>query len=413
MAKSLTLALYLATRTRAERNARRARSHDPERRGEIAKPRPPGPLIWFHTGQDDQAASVREFARRLRAEQDDLTVLLTTSAATRPDSQAHMISQLIPEETLPAIRRFLSHWTPDVAIWTEPDLRPALITETDDRDIPLFLIDARTARPDPQSWRFRRGMSGSLLGRFRRILTGDRDTATTLRRLGAEPSRLEVSGYLEEGTAAPPCNEAERDALARDLDARQVWLAAHASQAEASAVIAAHRQAQRRAHRLLLIVVPEDPAHGAAWKQQFQAEGQIVATRSDGQEPGPQTQVYIADTEQEMGLWYRLAPIAFLGQSLCPGGGVNPYEAAALGSAILHGPNVRRHRHAYDRLAGAGAARLARNGAELGELVEALLSPDVAASMAHGAWNVCSSGAEVTDRVKHLIFSALQDREPA
>ena len=178
-------------------------------------------------------------------------------------------------------------------------------------------------------------------------------------------------------------------------------------------MIGAHRQAQRRSHRLLLILVPDDPDHGEGWVRRLVAQGLTVAQRSAGQEPGPDTQVYVADTEQEMGLWYRLAPISFLGQSLDEAGGINPYEAASLGSAILHGPHIDRHRRAYGRLASAGASRVAQDGNDLGDLVEALLSPDVAASMAHGAWKVCSSGAEVTDRVKDLIFAALDEKERA
>ena len=169
MSKSLSLAFYLATRARSDRGPDSANGKTPERLGQISENRPEGPLIWFHTGQDRQADSVREFARRLCAEREDLTILLTTGAPDRRASEPHVISQFAPDESLSAVRRFLTHWRPDIAIWTEPDLRPALITQTDDTGAPLFLIDAHTARPDPQAWRWRRGMSASLLGRFQRI----------------------------------------------------------------------------------------------------------------------------------------------------------------------------------------------------------------------------------------------------
>lgn len=420
MNKSLTLALYLAMRARSDRSARRSlktadevgKTYENERLGHASATRAPdGPLIWFHTGGDRHALAARELAQRMRSEREDLSFLVTTGAETRRESEPFVASQLVPNDTRPAVRRFLKHWSPDIAIWTEPDLRPALITETADRSVPLFLVDAHTARPDPQAWRWLRGMSGSLLSRFQRVLTGDADTAATLQRLGAEPGQLEVTGYLEEGTAAPPCNEADRDALGRILAARPVWLAAQVTGDECVGVIEAHTRAQRRSHRLLLILVPDDPAEGAEWASRLTTDGHRVALRSNGEEPDSETQIYVADTEAEMGLWYRLAPISYLGRSLSADGGVNPYETAALGSAIIHGPNVRDFRQAYARLSAARATRLVRDSAELGQAVEHLLSPDTAATMAHEAWKVCSSGAEVTDRVRDLIFTELEERE--
>lgn len=420
MSKSITLALYLATRARSDRAAKKVvegaseteTCFENERRGRTNAPQPlGGPLIWFHTGQDRQALAARELAMRMKSEREDLSFLLTTSADNRCPTEGCLVSQLVPDELLPSIRRFLDHWTPAVAVWTEPELRPALITEAAKRGVRLFLVDAHTAKPDTQAWRWLPGLSSSLLSRFERVLTGDAETAAMLKRLGAGPKQLEISGYLEEGTPALNCRESDRDALAGKLAARPVWLAAHVTIEECADVIDAHTRLQRRSHRLLLILVPDDLAEGVAWYERLANDGYRVALRSKGDDPGAETQIYIADTEGEMGLWYRLAPISFLGRSISADGGVNPYEPAALGSAIVHGPQVNNYRHAYGKLASAQAARLVRNRDELGDVVEQLLSPDTAASMAHNAWNVCSSGAEVTDRVRDLVFAELDEQE--
>ncbi len=423
MPKSLSLALYLAAQARRDRAANRdvassslteeQKAREAERVGVISKPRPKGPLIWFHTGQDPRATAVREFATRLLSERDELSILLTTSAEDRDASTPSLTSQFAPDETLAAVRRFIGHWKPDMAVWTEPDFRPALIAETAKRRIPLVLVDANTARPDTQNWRWWRGMSGSFLSDFQKVLTGNSASATTLRKLGAEPDALEVRGFLEEGTPALPCIEADRTAMAREMDGRPIWLAAHVSAAERGTVVATHRQVERRAHRLLLVIVPETPSDGLAWTRELAAEGFSVALRSAGQDPRTETQIYMADTEGEMGLWYRLAPISFLGQSLEDKGGINPFEAAALGSAILHGPHVGAHRQRYARLSKAKAALMVSDEDALGSAVEALLSPDIAAGMAHAAWEVCSSGAEVTDRVIDLVLTTLDSKETA
>ena len=63
------------------------------------------------------------------------------------------------------------------------------------------------------------------------------------------------------------------------------------------------------------------------------------ARAAGGQIISEQTQVYIADTLGELGLFYRLAPFCFVGGTLVPMGGHNPLEPAVLGCAVLAGPH--------------------------------------------------------------------------
>ncbi|MEP5087812.1 MAG: 3-deoxy-D-manno-octulosonic acid transferase, partial [Paracoccaceae bacterium] len=171
----------------------------------------------------------------------------------------------------------------------------------------------------------------------------------------------------------------------------------------------AHRQAARRAHRLLLIVVPADL--NSQLPAQIAAQGFSVADWSLGKLPDDGTQVLVADSPDDLGLWYRLAPLAFIGSSLIPGyGGRDPFAAAALGSAILYGPNVGDHLEAYSRLAAAGAARIVKDADGLGTAVLRLIAPDLAASMAHSGWEVVSEGAALTDKVIDLVQTVLDER---
>jgi 3-deoxy-D-manno-octulosonic-acid transferase len=87
--------------------------------------------------------------------------------------------------------------------------------------------------------------------------------------------------------------------------------------------------------------------------------------------------------------------------------GRNPFEAAALGSAVLYGPNARRFVPFYRRLEEAGAAKLVGDEKSLGAAVTRLIAPDQAAAMAHAGWDVVSQGAAVTDRVIDLVQAGL------
>lgn len=418
MHQPLSLRLYLVAHSRPERSLRRAADREDaskvaqERLGTATIGRPDGPVIWIHTGKDPDGFAARDFGRRLWQERGDVAVLITTDASRRRrDVEEPLLSQFAPSESVPAIRRFLQYWRPDVAIWTEPAPRPALAAETLTYGSGLYLLDSETGSVEPPAWRPWRTAQSALLGGFNAILTGNAARAEALRRLGAQPERLETVGFLQEGSAALPYNADERDLLAQSLSGRPIWLAAMVGMDELDAVVDTHRRILQRAHRMVLILNPADTETGRAMQSGLAMQGFQTALRSHGEDPESDTQIYIADEPDELGLWYRLAPVSFLGQSLEDGGGINPYQPAALGSAILHGPHVSNYLAAYDRLAAAGASRLIHDVSDITAELDALLSPEVAASRAHAAWQVCSAGAEVTDYALDLILTELDRRE--
>lgn len=404
----------------ARRIARRTPDPDilAERLGRPSRARPAGPLVWVHLSSDSEAASILELVQRMRDERDEIHFLLTTNRVVTEGWVPGRIADGVVHQRAPAdhpsfSKDFLDHWKPDICVFTEEDLRASLIVEASNRDIPMFLIDARLSNQRSYRWRWFPGAAAALFDRFDRILVGDADSAKRLRKIGAPSERMEETGMLEEGTAALACDEDERDRIAHLMQSRPVWQAAFVDDAEVEMVTMAHRHAARSSHRLLLILAPSDRDGARALSVRLEAQGWSVALRSRDEDPDERTQILIADLPGEMGLWYRLAPVTFLGTSLAAGGGRNPFEPAALGSAILHGPNVSAYQASYARLADAGATRLVPTADALAIAVEELLAPDRAADMAHAAWLVCSSGAEVTDRVKELLFNSLDDRETA
>ncbi|MCB6178135.1 3-deoxy-D-manno-octulosonic acid transferase [Rhodobacter sp. Har01] len=366
-------------------------------------PRPEGRLAWLHAG--GPPAGLQELARRL-VEEDGIAVLLTGAAEAKADPG--VILQPAPSETPTEALAFLDHWRPEIALISDGELRPVLLHTAAERGLPLLMADARAPHllRDRDGWY--PGLLRSTLGLFTQIITVDTAAAQRFRKAGALPSAVSVAGRMEERSAVLPCLEAERQALAQMLASRPRWLAAPLPEAEVETIVAAHRSAMGLAHRLLLIVMPERPEQAEPLARRLEAEGWSVALRTAEQEPEAETEIYVVDHPSELGLWYRLAPITFLGGSLSAGGALrNPLEPAAMGSAILHGPRPGPHGGVLGRL---GAARAARAVASAGDLAEALgdlLSPDRAARLAQAAWLVASEGAEVTDTVLARVRQVL------
>jgi 3-deoxy-D-manno-octulosonic-acid transferase len=214
---------------------------------------------------------------------------------------------------------------------------------------------------------------------------------------------MTVVGSLKEGAAPLPHDEPERVRISRALAGRSVWLAASTHPGEEEIVLGAHARARRALPKLALILAPRHPHRGDELTAMMRARGLHVAQRSKAEAIGPDTDVYLADTLGEMGLWYRIASVSFVGGSLVEVGGHNPFEPALLGSAILYGPNVRNFAEPYRRLRAADAAVEVATETALAEALVSTMAPDRAAAMAAAAWAACSEGAEVTDAVLDAI----------
>ncbi len=374
-----------------------------------------GPLIWLQAGSGQRIAGIGHLARRMTRDRPGLRFLVTFDVADHPatDFPAGTVTAATPPDQSGAIAVWLDHWRPALIVLTGDDLPPALIVAARGRGIPVVLADARRPPQPPRRWYPAGAIAAALVPMLSLILAQDPDAAAYYQRLGGPETRIEITGRIEETTDPLPCTEAERDALATLFAARPVWLAMSCPPSEEEAVIAAHSHVLRLAHRMLLILVPTDPARAPALAERLSREGWDVAQRARDEEPEADTQVFITDGETELGLWYRLAPVTFMGGTLAAnGGGRSPMEPAALGSAILHGAHVAPYPEAYARLREARATRQVVDGPDLAQALAEVSAPDRAAQLAHNAWAAASGGAEVTDRVAHILADLMMAETP-
>lgn len=390
----------------------------PARRGLPWPDRParaPGRLVWLHAPTGESRPTVLELARRL-IEEDGLPILLTVSESG-PDPLAlpsDLQTDAPPAETGDEVRAFLDHWRPEIVVIAEGELRPLLLDELARRRIPRMLVDGIAPRLAPGRRGWFPGLYRRALSAFPLIRLRDDAAAAAFRKAGANPDRLRVTGPMEEASAALPCAERDRAALALALATRPVWLAADLTEAEEPLVIAAHREALKLAHRLLLILAPADPARRPALAAALEAEeGWNVTCRMTDEEPDRESEVCLVEGGADLGLWYRLAPVTYLGGGMAEGGcRRDPMEAAALGSALILGPRAGPWGRAYGRLARGRAARLIASGPDLNLALSDLLSPDRAARQAQAAWALASDGAEVTEEVIVALRAAMDGEEP-
>jgi len=379
---------------------------DTERRdealGQSRVARPDGKLIWMMTETAADAGPGPALARALMDRLEEPVHILSTPMDDAPLVDAvedQVIHQLAPGDTEGTVTRFLDHWQPDFGVVIGYPARPNLYAKAHQRQIPLYQASAKRG-VIPSTRRL-----PGFLGLFDICFAASASEANILRtHLRGKTTAVEITGPMSDTVYALPCNSAECDDIAALLGGRPVWLAAEVTGNEIDIVEAAHRKAFRSAHRLLLVIVPRAGEDVYEIASKLEALGWRVALRTNLEEPDQETQIYIADTEDELGLWYRLAPTSFIGGSLTPDvAPTDPFNAAALGSAVLHGPHLGRNSARFDALDTHGASLRIHGVDDLAEAVITLLAPDKAASLAQSGWTVTTESAHVVERIADIL----------
>jgi 3-deoxy-D-manno-octulosonic-acid transferase len=270
-----------------------------------------------------------------------------------------------------------------------------------------MLLNARMSPRSYARWRRVPALARHVLGSFVRVQAQSEVDAERLRELGARA--VTAPGNLKFAAPPLPVDEAELSRLRAMLGGRPVWLAASTHPGEEALVLHAHRILAPRHPGLLTVIAPRHPERGA----RIAAEaGDIpLSCRSTG-EPPPAEGIWIADTLGELGLFYRLAGIAFVGRSLVrPGGGQNPLEPARLGCAVAVGPHTENFTGAMHTLETAGALVRVQDAASLVVWVDRMLDDSVAReAMGQAGRAACERDADLPDRTAAILLDLVSAR---
>jgi 3-deoxy-D-manno-octulosonic-acid transferase len=331
-----------------------------ERRGMSRDIRPPGPLVWIHGASVGEVLAAAALIEKLRALK--IRILLTSGTVTSAAIvakrfPADIIHQYVPYDSPRYVARFLDHWRPSLALFIESDLWPNLILSSAARRLPMVLINGRMSHRSFPRWRRMTGTISALLGRFDVCLAQSRVDAERFTTLGSR--NVITTGNLKFDVPAPPADLAKLERLMSVTRGRPIIVAASTHPGEEEILLDAHRTLVAFFPSLLSVFVPRHPDRGEAIARTIMASGLTVALRSREELPTAKTDIYVADTMGELGLFYRLAPIVFMGGSLVEHGGQNPIEAVKLGASIVHGPHVFNFTDVYDALDRAGGAKRA------------------------------------------------------
>jgi len=366
------LPFYLSMRAaRGKEDPHRKR----ERMGRTNKKRPEGPLIWLHAASVGETLALVPLIDRIL--QLHINVLLTTGTVTSASLVenrfgSRVIHQFAPLDVKPAIRRFLDHWKPDLALVCESEIWPLRINGLARRHIPQVMVNAHMSGRSFHSWQKRPALASHI---FRQIDAAigqsESDAAEQYHALGVKT--VAVSGNLK-ADIAPAADKNLLMQYRESLHNRLVWAAISTHEGEENIAAEVHLALKTRLPNLLTIIVPRHPERADAIMEELAKKSLNVVRHSEKQMPTDDTDIVLVDTIGEMGVFLQLAKVSFIGKSLTETGGHNPLEPALLGSAILTGPHVENFKDTFDVFFANNAARVVEDATQLAVQLNTLLT---------------------------------------
>lgn len=383
-----------------------------ERKGVASRARPSGRLIWCHAASVGEAQSLLSLIKRLRSDYLDASILVTTGTVTSAKLMAERLPegafhQYIPLDNPNWVKNFLDHWKPDLVLWVESDFWPALLAEVKRRDIPAVLLNARMSEKSFRRWKLARGLIADVLSAFGLCLAQNAKEAERLTTLGAK--NVCISRNLKYAATPLPWGMQALEEVKDLIGTRPHFLFAATHPGEGEIACQVHRNLRAQKPDLLTIILPRHPVRGQEIAKLAVSLGLKPALRSKREGIDSITDIYIADTLGETGLFYRLSPWCIMGGSFVPVGGHNPIEPAQFGCRIIHGPHmfnfvtICEDFHRQEAMLGVTGAEELQT-----ELSLALANPEHRERMGKAAQSWVQDQAHVVDEIMQALSTYLK-----
>lgn len=371
-----------------------------------------GPVIWFHAASVGESLSVLALITRMGAALPDAQFVITSGTASSAALLAkrmppRAIHQFAPLDAPGPLTRFLDHWHPDAAVFVESELWPQMLRRTRDRGVRMVLVNARLSERSLARWLKMPRLARYMLECFDLIVTQNQTMGDAMIAIGAPPDRVLRGSNLKSMAGPLPVDMAQLAQTKTALGDRPRWVASSTHEGEEAVVLQAHQTLQDRWPVLCLILAPRHTERATEVTKLVADAGLSMSRRTQGD--APDKQVFLADTMGELGTWYSLSDIVFLGGGLAPKGGHNPYEVAHMGAGVITGPHVFNFAETYDQMTEAGAAFVVQDAATLAAQVGALLADaELRAATCTAARSFAAAQSDQLDEITRHLISVLE-----
>jgi len=385
----------------------------PERFAFFAAPETTGGIV-VHAASMGEVNAASVLIRELGKRYPEFPLCLTSLTPTGSDRVQTLFAETVfhvyaPLDLPGAVKRFFDRVQPRLLIIMETEIWPNLYYQAAARNIPILIANARISPNSVKGYKRFRKMTAAALDQVSQIAAQSSRDAARLIELGADETRLSVTGNLKFDVRLPPSLIEQGDSirLAWGTD-RLVLLAGSTHEGDEGPLLEAFKGVLDTHPGALLVLVPRHPERFGRAAQLARSAGLRVSLRSEGISCARSTQCFVIDSMGELLRYYAACDVAFVGGSLDTTGGQNVLEPAALCKPVLVGPHTFNFEEITRQLIDCQAAFRIQNAAELEAIVRRLFNePELRDRMGQAGFKLVRSGQGALDRTLEIVDSLL------
>jgi 3-deoxy-D-manno-octulosonic-acid transferase len=381
-------------------------------------------VLWIHAVSVGEVGLCTQLIHALEPLLPNMKMVVSTTTTTgmaelRRRLPTHISKIYYPIDRPKYVNRALATINPEAIILVEAEIWPNFIWRASRLGIPLFLANARISdRSFPRYKRFG-FIFRDLFAAFASVGCQNEVDAQRLRELGCRTEAVQVLGNLKfDAVKLSERRTLNVPAVFRQLGwgADALVLVAGSTHAGEEIILENIVRRLRSVHpNLFLVLVPRHAERSREVGRQLAANGVKFLYRNDirpdVQYPSGEVHCLLVNTTGELKFFYEQATVAFVGKSLTAVGGQNPIEPAALGKAMVFGPNMQNFADVARSFVMANAAIQVLNAEELEQALAKLLRDgELRAEMGRRAMAVVRENHGSIDRTVEMILQHLKPR---
>lgn len=378
-----------------------------ERKGICTKPRPDGKLLWVHAASVGEAQSTLILIEKILKQTKDLNIIVTSGTVTSAKLMEDRLPQGAFHQYAPLdhpkwIKKFIEHWKPNAVFLIESELWPNMLAEIKQQKIPAALINARLSNKSFNGWSLFKNSTKEILSSFNIILSQTDNDTIRFKKLGARNTI--TTGNIKYSASPLPVNNNDLNEISNAIGNRPVWVYASTHLGEESLACRIHQRLKNKIPDILTIIVPRHPERRDEIKNICEGFSNLKNTmRGEIKSlPRADTDIYIADSLGELGLFYSVSQVAMIGRSFSVdgGGGHNPLEAAQLKCAVITGPNIQFQQDIFNNMINAKVAKQVKTKEELSNILTSLFeNQEQLKQLQNNAFEYAQSKMNIIDNV--------------
>jgi len=327
-----------------------------EKLSQIVINRGEGFLIWFHVASVGEAMSILPLIDSCAKEKRIHKILITSITLSsgkilkkRFNNNSKINHQFLPLDIISVINKFLEHWKPNLSIFIDSEIWPNLILKTNEKKIPLLLINARITKKSFNRWKFAINFSKKIFGKFDLCIASNKESENFLKILGSK--EVKNYGNLKYSNIADVSRQKLDINFLNIIKDRKVWCAASTHPSEETLCADAHLKIKENYKNVFTIIIPRHISRVKKISDELLKLNINVVLSSELSKVNDKTDILLVNSYGDATKFYNISKYVFVGKSLVKSlikdSGQNPIEPARLGCKIFHGPYVSNFMEIY------------------------------------------------------------------